>query len=207
MKETVVVAIAFSLWLVAAPCVMAQPILERLERRIRDRLTQPNVPPPPQPAGPENESPAPPAVSGVQKAADEPGYLGVMADDREDRGRGVRILDVRLGSPAEKAGLRKDDLIVAIATVAVRQMSDMADVLPLYRPGDSVAFDILRDGKPRQVEVILGRRPAAARRPIAAPPPAERAPPEVAQLQRRIEELERRITELEQALAEALKKE
>jgi len=220
MKRTVIAVIVFSVWLGTARPAPAQPILERLEQRIRDRLNQRiNPDKPDQPA-------VNPAAERPERDADkEPGYLGVVADDKEDRGRGVRVLEVRPGGPAEKAGIRKRDLITGLAGIRVRQMSDMADVLELFPAGDSLTFDILRDGQLKKIKVTLGRRPAPAGQPpadvapveppAAGPKPADPhtvkrpldAPARIEQLQRRIEQLERRVAELERALAEPLKKE
>ena len=200
----------------------AQPALERLERQIRERIgTSEDAPPTVAPPPPQ----APPEAAGV-----EPGYLGVAADDRVDRGRGVRISTVQPGSPADKAGLRRQDLITAVGGIRVRQLADMSEILATFGPGQRLDFDVLRDGKPQQVRVVLGQRPADGERPpppegvplppgqaIPAPPEPQQAagpqlqPPKtigrqspeasrIERLQRRVDELERRVEELERAL-------
>lgn len=135
----------------------SQTTLERLESQIRQRVGQEPQPPPPGIVPPESAArPVEPASSAEDG---QPGYLGLMADDQQDRGRGVRVLDVYAEGPAAKGGLKKRDLITGISGVRTRQMSDMADVLNLYAPGESVEFDVLRDDKPQKVKVVLGRRP------------------------------------------------
>ena len=62
---------------------------------------------------------APPADQGIPQAdarrdAREPGYLGLVGDDRRDRGAGVRVVRVVEGSPAAAAGIEVGDLITAI---------------------------------------------------------------------------------------------
>lgn len=114
----------------------------------------------------------------------EPGYLGLVADDRRDRGRGVRVIDLAPSGPAVAAGMLVDDLIVAIEGRPVRQMDDMAQLLQSARAGDRLSFDILRQGVRQNVELELTRRPAvaapatrpAARAPAAAPSQADQPP-------------------------------
>jgi hypothetical protein len=191
----------------------AQPILERLEERIRNRLQQPAEPvlAPPDQTPPDDV---------------EPGYFGVLADDKDTGGRGVRVLEVRQRGPAEKAGLRKGDLITALAGTPLRGMSDMADVLIRTSAGDTISADLFRDGRTQRVTVTLARQPAQLMDepelpleaiPVPPPQPLERPqdpfeppadPPAedsatIAQLLRRIEQLERRVAELEQALSAA----
>jgi len=206
---------------IAAPA-LAQSALERLERQIRQRA-----------AGADRDQsdvakpvPPPPAVGQVGSPPHAAPYLGIRADDQKDRGRGVRVLDVYRGSPADKAGLRPQDLLTAIAGVRVRQITDMSDILDNFAPGQAVDFDLLHEGKPERVRVTLGERQAAAGQPMAPPeviplPPGETAagppsPPQpgissstdasrIERLERRIDQLERRVAELERQLAEARK--
>lgn len=204
-------------WWNTPSVAFAQSALERLERQIRQRV-----------GAPESEAPdanRPPVVRPpeTRRAGEnaEPGYLGLVADDQKDRGRGVRILNVQRGAPAEKAGLRPADLITAVAGIRVRQMSDMSEIVDTFGPGQGLDFDILRDGKRQKARVVLGQRPAAAERrpdlPETVPlPPGEAIsePPEpqandasrIERLERRVAELERRVAELERAI-KTLKKE
>ncbi len=226
MDRTIIGAALLSFWVGSGGAVLAQPALERLEASIRDRLEAP------QPAEPAAIPANPPAAQPAEaRPHAQPGYLGVVADDKTDRGRGVRVLQVRPQGPAELGGLRKQDLITAVAGIRVRQMSDMADVLELFGVGEAVIFEIVRDEKARQVKVTLGPQPAVPLLPPLPPtvtppgtPPAAPVPPEpvapmpgdpnppagaaseVQRLQQRVEQLERRVADLERVLAEVLKK-
>src|SRR5688572_3503545 len=51
-------------------------------------------------------------------AVGQTGYLGV-AVERDDRGR-VVVMAVQLGSPAERAGLKKGDVVTRVGGQAVR---------------------------------------------------------------------------------------
>ncbi|HEY4758949.1 MAG TPA: PDZ domain-containing protein [Thermoguttaceae bacterium] len=146
--------------------VSAQSILERLENQIRERVSpsqdnsslrrSPAVPPR------ARQSPANQPFVSPPAAVHQPHsiYLGVIVDDRNDRGRGVRITDIHPGGPAEKAGLHKQDLITALSAVRIRQLSDLMEMLAFYHPNDVVEFDILRDYKPQKIKVTLSSRPA-----------------------------------------------
>ena len=151
---------------ILADVVLAQTTLDRLEQQIRQRVS------PSQggtsvyrsgSTGPVSSVPSPPPAPSPDNITDNPApvYLGMTADDRKDRGRGVRITEIRPGGPAEKAGLLKQDLVTALAGTRVRQLSDLTEILGVYQPADVVEFDILRDGAPKKIKVTLGRPPAA----------------------------------------------
>ncbi len=125
----------------AAGSLAAQP-LEDLESQLqRNQLPRPN---PPQAA--------------------EPGYLGVVTDDRNEGGQGVRVTEVIDGGPAGAAGLKIGDLILMANGGAVRQMDDLARVIERTAEGGQVVFDVLRGRDIARITVRLGRRPAPGER-------------------------------------------
>jgi hypothetical protein len=144
----------------AVNAVWAQGALERLEKQIRQRVGQDQqTPPPPRPGLAQPAAPAPETTPASSVEKRTPGYLGLMADDRQDRGRGVRVIEVYADGPAAKGGLKKQDLITSVSGVRTRQMSEMADVMNLYAVGEIVEFEVLRDNIPLKLKVTLGRRP------------------------------------------------
>jgi hypothetical protein len=145
--------IAFS----ATSAAWSQTALERLEDQIRQRVAQ-QPPPPPSPGISPSKSATPGTNPDLPAGNKEPGYLGLLADDRQDRGRGVRVIEVHADGPAAKGGLKKQDLITTVSGVRTRQMTEMSDVLNLYVAGEIVEFEVLRDNKPLKVKVTLGRR-------------------------------------------------
>jgi S1-C subfamily serine protease len=72
---------------------------------------------------------------------------------------GAIIDDVVDDSPAEGAGLKEDDIIIAFNGKVVRDDDDLTDLVLDSRPGDTVSLTIVRDGKEQQIKVELGRRP------------------------------------------------
>ena len=62
-------------------------------------------------------------------------------------------------SPAAAAGLREDDLLVAVGSQAVTSCAAVAEELARIDEGDPVRVSVIRDG--RIVEAVLGPRPAS----------------------------------------------
>jgi hypothetical protein len=98
----------------------------------------------------------PPAHSGVAMPAYGT-YLGTIPDMTDNPG-GVRLLGVRAGSPAEKAGLRGDDIITRIGSMDVPDLQAMTNALRSHQPGDTVRIVIRRGKETTTVRATLGTR-------------------------------------------------
>jgi len=95
----------------------------------------------------------------VGAAVEEPGYLGIIADDRETLGRGIRLIDVLASGPAAKAGLQAGDTITSIDGVQVKSLDDMAKVMVGRVVGEEVSFVATRGIEAVRVDVVLTKRP------------------------------------------------
>jgi Peptidase family M28/PDZ domain len=84
-------------------------------------------------------------------------YLGTIPDMTDNPG-GVRLLGVRAGSPAEKAGLRGDDIITRIGEMEIPDLQAMTDALRSHQPGDTVSIVLRRGDKVTTVRATLGTR-------------------------------------------------
>lgn len=60
------------------------------------------------------------------------------------------------GSPADKAGIKKGDIIIKINDIEVGTRGGVASLIAEYAPGDTVDLTINRDGSERVVKVVLG---------------------------------------------------
>jgi S1-C subfamily serine protease len=106
---------------------------------------------------------APPAPAGTgdsTMASGTPGYgayLGTVPDMTDSPG-GVRLLGVRAGSPAEKAGLRGDDIITRIGDMNVPDLQAMTEALRAHQPGDTVDIVVKRGKDVTTVRATLGSR-------------------------------------------------
>ncbi len=70
--------------------------------------------------------------------------------------KGALVADVSKGSPAEKAGLRRGDIILKVDERETPTVSDLQREIRSRRPGDRVRLEIWRDGKSMILEATLG---------------------------------------------------
>lgn len=147
----------------------AQEALDQLESQVRDDLAR------------DGATASPPASSGTQ-----PGWLGVEVDDRNENGRGVRVVRLIDGSPAQVAGLREGDLITMLEGQPIGNINVASGILRTKHAGDEVVFEVQRENSVERIEVTLGLATAApvslpesaVQPPAAAPPASEAAPVE-----------------------------
>lgn len=73
--------------------------------------------------------------------------------------QGVKFADVTEGSPAQKAGLKGGDIMVAFDGKPIQNLYDFTYALRSKKPGDEVVVKVMRDGQPLEVKVtLLARR-------------------------------------------------
>jgi len=87
--------------------------------------------------------------------------LSVNAGAWIHKAQGSTAPVVVAGSPAEKAGLKADDIITSLAGQVIDLTHPLDLVLLEHAPGDQVTLTVLRDGKSISVDVTLGTRPAS----------------------------------------------
>src|SRR6266852_3803662 len=73
--------------------------------------------------------------------------------------QGALIADVVKGGPADKAGIRPADVVVSLNGKPVTDANQLTRDVGAIPPSQTVKLEIIRDGKPRQVDVKLGERP------------------------------------------------
>lgn len=143
------------------PSVQAQPALDRLEQEFK---------------------PQSPAQTGSAPAADEPGYLGVVAEARKEQGPGIRVLKANSGTPAAQADIQAGDLLIAIDDEPIMSLDDLEAALKSRKAGDRVQFTIERNKTAELRDVVLGRVPV--RRLPGEPTPSAIKPQAVTELER-----------------------
>jgi serine protease Do len=109
------------------------------------------------------------------------GWLGVsiteVSDEDVDRlklreAKGVLIRSVVPGEPADKGGVKADDVIVALDGTPLDTPRDLQRIVSSSPVGKRVRVSLLREGRPTEVEVEIGRykepprREAPARRDV-----------------------------------------
>ncbi len=78
--------------------------------------------------------------------------LGVMLADSEN---GARIANVMEGSPAERAGLKPDDVVTELNNQPIANRDALIKAIRAMRPGDEVKLVIVRDGQKQTVTARL----------------------------------------------------
>ncbi len=76
---------------------------------------------------------------------------------------GAVVNDVIDGSPADKAGLDEEDVIIAVDGKKVTDSEDLVYLLDKYKSGDEVVLIVIRDGAEQTVTVTLGDSPPKQR--------------------------------------------
>ena len=99
----------------------------------------------------------------IESGAATHAYLGVSLDtdgataDGEKRA-GAKITSVEGGSPADKAGLKKGDVVIAIDGKTTSQGSALTGYVRQYSANDKVKLTVIRDSKKQDIEVTLAER-------------------------------------------------
>jgi membrane-associated protease RseP (regulator of RpoE activity) len=96
------------------------------------------------------------------------GYLGLVADETDGQ-QGIVVLTTRPGSPAEAAGVKKDDVVTAINGQAVRNLNDFQHVMDQIAAGQKAQLTVRRGEQSLTLSATLVARQT---------PPVNRAEPE-----------------------------
>lgn len=78
--------------------------------------------------------------------------LGVLTEKAE---KGVRITEVTKESGAEKAGLKKDDVITKAGNIITETPQSLVEAISAYKPNDKVDITYLRNGAENKTTVVL----------------------------------------------------
>ena len=84
-------------------------------------------------------------------------FLGVISEENE---LGAKINEVSEGSPAEKAGLKKDDIITNVNEEKITGPKDLYDAIGKYKPSDKVQISILKNGAKTKLTAELEKNKA-----------------------------------------------
>jgi Do/DeqQ family serine protease len=92
------------------------------------------------------------------------GYLGITYSEIDDQFakekglqeiKGIYVVDVLEGGAAEKAGIRKGDVIVKLSATPVNSKSELLEVIGQHNPGDQLGVMVNRDGKEVPMTLVL----------------------------------------------------
>jgi serine protease Do len=82
---------------------------------------------------------------------------------KEDEG--ALVSDVTPGSPAEKAGIKRGDVIVEFDGEKIDDVTDLTTLSAVTPPGKEATIKLVRDGKTSEVTVKLGETPEQEAKP------------------------------------------
>ncbi len=87
-----------------------------------------------------------------------PAFLGVITEETE---KGAKITTVSESSPAEKAGLKKEDIITQLNDIKIKSPKDLYEAVGKYKADEKVAITYTRDGKTNKTNAVLAKNKAA----------------------------------------------
>ena len=74
------------------------------------------------------------------------------------RGNKISELAVIPGSPADKAGLKENDIILEVNGEKITTSNSLSKIIQKYNPGDEVTLKVLSRGQEKEIRVKLGER-------------------------------------------------
>jgi len=83
--------------------------------------------------------------------------LGMAIEDTEDS-KGVKVTDVDDETPADKAGVKKEDIITSINGKAVSSVDEIKEALKNLKEGDTVKAGITRAGRVQTIDIKLPKK-------------------------------------------------
>ena len=96
------------------------------------------------------------------------GWLGVAIQDLSsdmaeyyaiENKEGVFVADVFEGDPADAAGIQRKDIILELNGEKIKTTRQLTAMIAKIPVGESARLKILRDGKEKTVQVVIGKRP------------------------------------------------
>jgi serine protease Do len=97
------------------------------------------------------------------------GYMGLVPQDIDETMAhalrlgstdGVLVGDVTAGGAADRAGIRRGDVLRSLDGRAVASSAALRNEVAALRPGSKVDVEVLRDGRPHELTVKLAERPS-----------------------------------------------
>lgn len=99
-------------------------------------------------------------------------YLGIGSFELAEDGLKITLVVPR--SPVASAGLQSGDILTKADNRLIRSQTDLVTALMAKTPGQTMSLDILRDGKPLTLQVVLTAPSTQPSRPLPRPLPRPR---------------------------------
>ena len=104
----------------------------------------------------------------IQTGAVTRGWIGVAVQDLTPElaesfklgdTQGVLISEVLRGGPADKAGVKRGDILTMIGDKPLTDSTTMLDVISAIPPGKTVPLKLIRNQAAKELQVTIGKRP------------------------------------------------
>jgi len=104
----------------------------------------------------------------IQHGSVTRGWIGVEVQDispqlaesfRLPSTNGTLIAGVQPGGPADRAGIRRGDILVGVESRAFTDSTEMLNLIAALKPGEQATLKIVRDHQEKQVKIQVGTRP------------------------------------------------
>lgn len=83
-------------------------------------------------------------------------WVGLEIEETDD---GLVVSRVYAKSPAEKAGVKKGDLLVRVSEKRVMTTKTFGETISSLKPGDTMKVRVVRDGKDLDLTITLAKKP------------------------------------------------
>ncbi|HVE40634.1 MAG TPA: trypsin-like peptidase domain-containing protein [Planctomycetota bacterium] len=84
---------------------------------------------------------------GEKIEAEKRPFLGIRAGEGNPDVEGIQVADVIKDSPAEKAGIKKEDVLVELAGVKITDSESLKEALEPRKIGEEIELKVMRKGK------------------------------------------------------------
>ena len=111
-------------------------------------------------AGNASPQPVPAANTAYMGVTVQTVTVAIQQQDHLTPSSGALVASVQAGSPAAKAGLQVNDVIVSVNGTTIATAEDLTAALHPLSPGDHVSVGIYRGSAQKTVDVTLGARPS-----------------------------------------------
>ena len=92
----------------------------------------------------------------IAKLDDGP-KMGISIEDLTE-GSGAKVLEVTEGSPAAKAGIAKNDIIIGVDGATIKDVTALQEKAGTLEAGTTLNIKLMRDGKSKEVTVKIPKK-------------------------------------------------
>ncbi|QEG21616.1 VPS10 domain-containing protein [Mariniblastus fucicola] len=92
----------------------------------------------------------------IAKRPEKSPFLGIRGENADV---GARLTNITKGGPCDKAGLKDDDIVIAVQDNIVMSYNDFLGEVRKHQAGEKIKVLVSRERKQVEVEVELGERP------------------------------------------------